>query len=280
MEIDYQTIAQIFAPELYYKKTQDLFENTYPEDLGGYFWRLLPSSVRWADVCVQYILFFIQQRWVSTTIFDRFSGKFPGEHPNDYVPIFLYLKDGNPIRIVFDICHYEAIGAINSPSPFFSQDEPPKLRIRHFYRGIVPLKDESEYTPLYTGLLPVSEERIKEWWNGFTVAGINDERAKLVIRDKLTNPFKRITTFRDHSSKLGFLFDRIFGIAKEYQVLDLPRDTDIIVSKVEDQIGEKLKYFSHKEIVEVTDFVKQNLFQDLAIPEYLSLRVHKKFYSI
>lgn len=279
MTIDYQMIALKFAPELYYKETQNSFKSIASEDLGGYYWRLVPSSVRWADVCIQYVIFFNQQRWVST-IFDRFSGKFPGEHPNDYVPIFLYFKDGKPRRIVFDICHYEAVGAINSPSSYLPPDEPPKLRIRHFYRGIVPLKDITGYASLGRSLLHVSEGRIKDWWNGFTTKGTIDKRAELIIREKLVHPFRKITTFRDRSNKLGFLFDKIFGIAKEYQVLELPRATDVIASNVEEQVGDRSKHFSHKDIVEVTEFADRNIFRGLEIPEYLVLRGYRRFHPI
>ena len=140
MATHYEHLALKFAPELYYVRTNNALRNIWPQDLGGIYWRAVPSSVRWADVCIQYIVYFTEQRWVSS-ILDKFLDIIPGNHPNDYAPIFLYLRDGKPVRVVFDICHYEAVGAINSPSPVLPLSKGPLLKIKNFYRGFSTLDD-------------------------------------------------------------------------------------------------------------------------------------------
>ncbi len=275
----YETLAFKFAPELYYEKSQGSFENVKPEDMGGLYWRAVPSSVSWADVCIQYIIYFREQCWIPG-IFDRFAGKLPGNHPNDYAPLFLYFKDEKPVRAVFDICHYEAVGEINTPSGFLHPDKRPQFQIRYFYRGLVPLEKSEGMTPLGGAPARLSQDRLTHWWNGFTSEGSFVEEAKLIIKEKLEDPFKKITTFRDRAGKLGFLFHWIFRSAKECQVMGVPMEPDAVASQVEGEIGERARYFSHQDIKDITKFVNQNIFEKSEIPEYIALRRHKKIQRI
>ncbi|KYK37516.1 MAG: hypothetical protein AYK19_06975 [Theionarchaea archaeon DG-70-1] len=274
MATEYEPLALIFAPELYYVDTDDSFGNIAPRDMGGLYWRAVESTVSWADVCIQYIIYFRQQQWVPS-ILDRFSGKLPGSHPNDYAPIFLYLKNGKPVRIVFDICHYEAVGAVNTPSVLLPPDGKPKFQVKNFYRGLLPLKTGKGYTPLGGAPIRLTQERLDEWRKGFIFDGSYNEKAKLIIKEKLENPFKRITTFRDRAGKLGFLFHWIFRSTKEYQARGLPADVDAMTSNMEEGMGDKAKYFVREDIEEVTGFANQNILEKSRIPEYLALRKSK-----
>ena len=279
MAIRYQTLAFEFAPDLYYKEPKNSYEDISPKDMGGIYWRAIPSSASWVDVCIQYIVFFRQQSWVPS-ILDKFSGKLPGNHPNDYVPLFSYFKKEKLVRVVFDICHYEAVGVISTPSVYLHPDEKPKFQIKNFYRGLLPLEDDKGLNPLGGVPTLLSQERLTYWWKGFTSEGSFDERARLIIKKKLEDPFKKITTFRDHAAKLGFIFHWIFRSAKDYLVQGLPIDVDALPSQVENIIGNKRKYFSHDDIKGITEFVDENIFQDSKMPEYLALRGYKKFQRI
>jgi hypothetical protein len=106
------------------------------------------------------------------------------------------------MRIVFDICHYEAVGDIIVSRSAFSSDGKPKFQIKYFYRGLSPLYDFEDYESLSMLGTPLDDERIKYWQEGYTIDGTKHEKAQLVIQDKLNNPFKKITTFRDHASQL------------------------------------------------------------------------------
>lgn len=279
MANSHEVLAFKFAPELYYVESQGSFENINPGDMGGLYWRAVPSLVSWADVCIQYIIFFRQQCW-APSIFDRFSGKLPGNHPNDYAPIFLYFKGEKPVRAVFDICHYEVVGEINAPSAFFHPDERPKFQIRYFYRGLTPVKESKGMTPLGGAPIRLSQGRLTHWWDGFTSEGSFDEKAKLIIVKKLENPFKKITTFRDRAGKLGFLFHWIFQSAREYQAEGVSMETGAVASEVEREMGDKACYFSPEDIREVAEFVGQNIFEESEMPEYIALRGHKKVQRI
>lgn len=289
MAVDYRTLATKYAPELYYVDTKNSFKSIAPKDMGGLYWRLATSSVPWADVCIQYIVYFKQQQWVPSIlvkILERFSGelgKLPGNHPNDYVPIFLYFKNGKPIRAAFDVCHYEVVGVVNIPSRVLPRDGRPKFQVKNFYRGILPLENGTEYTILGGPPTPLSQERLTDWWKGRTSTGSYDNEAKLIIRDKLQNPFQEITTFRDFESKYGDIFHWIFWSAKkEEQPRKRARkvDTDAVTMRAEKRLGEMKKNFSHEDIKALTEFVDQNIFEESRVPEYLVLRGSRKFQRI
>lgn len=275
MRPEFETLALKFAPELYYVESQTFFENIIPEDMGGLYWRLIESSVAWADVCIQYIVYFKCQRW-TPSIFDRFSGKLPGEHPNDYVPIFLYLRKGRPVRVVFDICHYEAVGAINAPSPLLPPDRGPLFQVKYFFRGLLPLDSsllgDERYINLRGSPTPLSLERLTHWWEGFTWSGSFDEKAILIIKEKFEKPFQKITTFRDRASKLGFLFHWIFRSALEFEMQRLPLDTYRMASEIGVGMGEKAVHFSHDDITEAARFANGYIFEKSKVPEYLTVR--------
>ena len=279
MAVPYASLALQFAPELYYEETNNSYRNIAPGDMGGIYWRAVPSSVSWADACIEYIIYFTRQCWVPS-ILDRFSGKLPGSHPNDYVPLFLYFKKGKPVRVVFDICHYEAVGEINAPSSLLPQNRGPSFQVRNFYRGLLPLEDSTEYAPLGGAPIPLSEERLSLWWEGFISKEIFDEDAQLIIKEKLGKPFKKITTFRDRAGKLGFVFHWIFRSAEEYNVRGLSPDVRTLGLQAEKGIGDKMEHFSHGDIEEITQFVDKNILLDSQMPEYLALRKHKKVHAI
>lgn len=276
MAHQYEPLALKFAPELYYKETKIPLTNIVPEDYGGLYWRPVPSSVRWADVCIQYVVYFTYQRWVPS-ILDEIIDILPGNHPNDYAPLFLYFKHGKPVRAVFDICHYEAVGAVNTPSLNLPPDRGPTFHVKNFYRGFAPLEDRKAYIPLGMSPVRLTQQRLTEWWKGFVSGKPYQKEAKLIIRKKLENPFKKMTTFRDHASKLGFLFHWIFRSAKEYQARGLPVDVRGLLSQVEGGMGDRVKYFSHKTIKETAEFVNHHIFDESGVPEYLALRGYKKF---
>ena len=209
MAVTYEPLARKFAPELYYKERYTRFRGITPSDFEGIYWTAVKSSVPWADVCIQYIIYFKEQQWVPG-IFDRVFGKLPGNHPNDYAPIFIYFKNEKPVRTVFDICHYEAVGKIDDHSSLLFKDERPKFIVRGFFRGILPLGDDKGCKRLGGNLNFLNEELLTRWWKGITLEGVSGEKAELIIRKKLDNPFQEIKTFRNRSGVLGYLFDMIF----------------------------------------------------------------------
>lgn len=183
------------------------FTDISPDDMGGLYYRFVHQA---GAVCIQYIVYFYYQHWVPS-IFDKFSGKLPGEHPNDYVPIFVYVENETPTKAVFGSCHYEAVGSITASSELLS-DKPPQFHIRNFYRGLLPLGDTRGYSLLKGDPTYLSEEHLTSWWNGQTVDGLYHEKAHLIINEKLKNPFQNIETFRDQKGSLGILFDAIFRL--------------------------------------------------------------------
>ena len=276
MAVNYEYLALKFAPALYYVKTKNCYRDICPKDMGGVYWRAVPSSVRWADVCIQYIVYFTEQRWVPS-ILDKFLDIMPGNHPNDYAPIFLYFKNGKPVRVVYDICHYEAVGAINSPSPVLPSNKGPVLEIENFYRGFSPMDDCGGYDCLGGAPIQLGEERLSLWWRGFIYQETFDEKARLIIRDKLNNPFKKITTFRDRACRLGFIFQRIFRSTQDCLAKGVVADSERVARKVEKEIGEKLRDFSHSDIKELTGFVNENIFDKPEVLKNLALRRAKMF---
>jgi hypothetical protein len=287
MESHYETLAFKFAPDLYYLDTQDSFNNIYPEDFRGTYWRIVKSSVSWADVCIQYIIYFKEQHWVPSSLDGILKkllaegGKLPWNHPNDYAPIFLYFKNKHPVKAVFDVCHYEAVGMLDS---FIGlpQDTKPKFRIKDFYRGLEPLEKGGEYTYLEENFVPnlLSQERLESWWEGFTSSGSIVEDARLIIRDKLLNPFQDISTFRDCESKLGFLFDLIFLSKEEHitKMRGVSEDTETLTSHIEAKIDD-MGNLSPEDIKGVVAFANEHILDNSEVPNYL-LRRFKKPYPI
>jgi hypothetical protein len=277
MAAKYESLALKFAPELYFKESRNPFQNVNPEDMGGLYWYVVENPARGADVCIQYIVYFKYQHWVPD-IFDKFSGKLPGEHPNDYVPVFLYMKDEKPVKVIFDICHYEAIGAITASSPFFSEDKGPRFHVRNFYRGLLPLENTRGYNLLKAVPTPLYSERLTQWWKGLTSMGSYHEKAKLIINNKIRNPFQEISTFRDHEGKLGVLFDFIFRSKLDQMTIrEKPKKIENISPEEKKKIE---KEFSQKDIKETSQFVEKNIFSESEVPEYLVLRGYKKFQKV
>ena len=255
MAINYEALARTFVPRLYYKKSVIPFEDISPEDMGGMYWRLVETPQHGADFCIQYIAFFYYQHWVPS-ILDRFSGKLPGEHPNDYVPIFLYFKDGHPEKAVFDVCHYEAVGTVSSE--YLPRNEGPVVTIKNFYRGILPLTNTKGYTLLEGDPVHLDAQQLCEWWKGRTSTGSYHEKAKLIIKEKLENPFQEITTFRDQMGTLGILFDLIF---KMYMGnMTVSADPRLV---------------SEQDFKKIDQFVKENIFEGSQVPPYVVVRDHK-----
>ena len=254
MATTHEDLAHTFAPLLYYKESLNPFEDITPEDMGGLYWQVIEDPVEETDFCIQYIAYFRYQHW-TPSIFDRFSGKLPGEHPNDYVPIFLYFKNEEPVKAVFDICHYEAVGTITASSGLLPQNSRPKLHVRNFYRGLLPLEDEKGYNLLQAGPISLSREQLTYWWNGRTHDGTYDDRAKLIIKEKLNNPFQEMTTFRDNTGSLGRVFDLIFKLKKGGWTVSLSE-------------------FSPEDIDAVEEFVEQNILEKSEVLDYVTLRQH------
>lgn len=273
MAINYEALARTFAPHLYYEKSVNPFEDIAPDDMGGMYWRLVENPKRSADFCFQYLVFFHYQRWVPS-ILDKFSGKLPGEHPNDYVPIFLYFKDNRPEKVVFDVCHYEAIGAVSSE--YFPRNEGPVLHVRNFYRGVLPLNNTRGYTLLESDPVQLDVQQLCEWWKGRTFTGSYHEKARLIIKDKLENPFQEITTFRDQIGKLGILFDLIFKINLGEFGMTVSADPGQVRTQQGPQALDVLKRFEPQDVEQVAQFVKDNILEDSKVPPYVAVRGREK----
>lgn len=206
MAVAYESLALRFAPTLFYARSVSPFTNIAPEEMGGMYWRAERSG---RTTCIQYITFFRQQHWVPS-ILDKFSGKIPGNHPNDYIPVFMYFEGETLVDVAFDICHYEAVGHMTPTSSLLPSERGPQFLVKNFYRGLAPLKSSKGHISLGGVPVPLSRERLSAWWNGMTWEGSFNEKAKFIIRKKLINPFEEITTFLDETGALGRFFDRIF----------------------------------------------------------------------
>ena len=176
------------------------------------------------------------------------------------------------VRIVFDICHYEAVGAIKISESAFPPDEKPRFQVKYFYRGLYPLFDPSHLNSLPIRGIPLDIHRINYWQDGYTIDGTKHEEAKLVIRDKLENPFKKITTFRDNASRLGFIFHCIFNSSKQYPVSDISDNIEGITTEVEHTIHEKKLWYSHKDLVTATKFVYEEILSNPEVERTLACR--------
>jgi hypothetical protein len=284
----HEMLALKYSPALYYMETKDSFRNICPEDFGGTFWRVEKSPVQWADVCIQYLLYFKEQHWVPSSLDGILKkligkgGKLPGNHPNDYAPIFLYFKNGRPVRAVFDVCHYEAVGALAGDSKFLPPDSKPRFQITNFYRGLRPLPESGEFTYLQESFVPnlLSQERLESWWQGLTASGSFQEAAKLIIREKIHNPFQEITTFRDIGSKLGKVFDLIFQLTEDAPVIKIaPRDIETVVKKIQEKLPEKGD-ISDEDIKGVLEFTQKHILEDLHASDYLPVGRHDKAYPM
>ena len=289
MANSYEPLALKFAPEFYFLDTKNPFKNIRSDDMGGLYWRPIPSSVPWADVCIQYVMFFKQQQWVPSIlvrILEKFSGelgKLPGNHLNDYVPLFLYFKNERPVRAVFDICHYEVVGVVDNSSGFLPLDGRSKFLVENFYRGLSPLEVVTGYANLPALATPLSPQRLDEWWRGLTYKGFIDFEARFIIKKKFKNPFQDITTFRDYESRYGDIFHWIFWLTKKDYPIQMRGqiiDSDSIASQVEAQMGDVIKQVSHEEIKELVEFVDQNIFKESNVPEYVVLRPGRKFQRV
>lgn len=272
MPNEFESLALRFAPQLYYEKTRKPFGNISPELLGGLYWRAVENPSE-EEICIQYIVFFKYQRWTPSIFdkvlqLDKLSGKAPGEHPNDYVPIFLYFKNGKPVKAVFDICHYEAVGEFDTSSKLLPQERGPIFHIKNFYRGLLPLEDTQDKRILRVTPKSLNQEHLTQWWNGCTFEGYYDDKARLIIKEKLENPFQEITTFKDYTSLLGHVFDAIFKTTREFQLVReyyvrgklKPRITSDI-SEVKKHLDNEAKHFSDDNI--------KDILMESGIAEYL-----------
>jgi hypothetical protein len=217
-------LAHDFAPELYYVETVVPLQNTEPEDYVGLYWREVANPKSEKDLCIQYIAFFRYQHLIPNIVC-KILNISPGVHPNDYVPIFLYFREKRPVKAVFDICHYEAIGEIDTSFPYFSREKGPQFQVRWSYRGLKPLRIRNDrgYKRFNETLSFLDKKTLNDWWEGRTLEGTHEKEAEFVIRQKLINPFQDITTFRDHSEVLGYLFDAIFRVMRKEKVLKAER---------------------------------------------------------
>lgn len=280
MTRDYEPLALKCAPELFYMESDISFRDISPEDMKGFYWRAAESSVSWADVCIQYIVYFKQQRWDSS-ILDKFLGKPVGSHPNDFVPIFLYLKDKKPVRVVFDILHYDLVGKIDDPTPYLHKEGGPQFLVLNYYRGLMPLKKVKEYKTLKGNLTLLDSTLLKEWYKGRTFEGGFLKEAEFVIRNKLDNPFQEITTFRDRSDLAGTLIE---AVILAFKLRGWPRDYEIREQRPGRSSSfiaqEALKYFRSRsvagktgieDVVELVTFIQNSILGDRRMLEYLVL---------
>jgi hypothetical protein len=280
----HEMLALKYSPALYYVETTDSFKNICPEDFGGIYWRVVESTEQWADVCIQYLLYFKEQHWVPSSLDGILrkllgkGGKLPGNHPNDYAPIFLYFKDGRPVKAVFDVCHYEAVGVLTGDSRFLPPDSNPRFQITNFYRGLRPLPESGEFTYFQESFVPnlLSQDRLESWWQGFTASGSFQEAARLIIREKIHNPFQEITTFRDIGSKLGKIFDLIFRLSEDVPVIRAaPEDSEAVSKKIQEKLSEKGD-ISDEDIKGVLEFTQKHILEDLHASDYLPVGRHDK----
>jgi hypothetical protein len=280
----HEMLALKYSPALYYVETTDSFKNICPEDFGGIYWRVVESTEQWADVCIQYLLYFKEQHWVPSSLDGILrkllgkGGKLPGNHPNDYAPIFLYFKDGRPVKAVFDVCHYEAVGVLTGDSRFLPPDSNPRFQITNFYRGLRPLPESGEFTYFQESFVPnlLSQDRLESWWQGFTASGSFQEAARLIIREKIHNPFQEITTFRDIGSKLGKIFDLIFRLSEDVPVIRAaPEDSEAVSKKIQEKLPEKGD-ISDEDIKGVLEFTQKHILEDLHASDYLPVGRHDK----
>jgi hypothetical protein len=282
MTVDYEPLAIKYAPRLYYKESDSAFRDISPDDLGGFYWRTVDTTVSWADICIQYIGYFKQQRW-DFSILDKYLKRQIGSHPNDFVPIFLYLKNEKPVKIVFDIWHYDLVGEINDPTPFLHEEGQPQFLVFNYYRGLNPLKKIKGYKILKTDPEVLDQDLLKEWYLGRTCDGDYIEEAKFVIKNKLDSPFQVITTFRDKSDLKGTLIEAVIlafilkGWPDNYKVKE-QRSGEGLSSialealKLHMRRGAPYNRKPGKEEVEkLAEFIQENVLIDKEMLDYLVL---------
>lgn len=282
MTVDYEPLAIKYAPKLYYKESDSAFRDISPEDLGGFYWQTVDTTVSWADICIQYIGYFKQQRW-NFSILDKYLKRQIGSHPNDFVPIFLYLKNEKPVKIVFDIWHYDLVGKINDPTPFLHEEGQPQFLVFNYYRGLNPLKKIKGYKILKVNPESLDQDLLKEWYLGRTCDDDYKEEAKFVIKNKLDNPFQVITTFRDKSDLTGTLIEAVIlaFIQKGW-----PRDYEIREQRPGEGLSsiasEALKLFmkggathdkepGKEDVDELAEFILENVLIEKEMLDYLVL---------
>ncbi|MGD2250697.1 MAG: hypothetical protein PVF58_20055 [Candidatus Methanofastidiosia archaeon] len=282
MTAHYEPLAIKFAPELHYVETNNSFKNISPEDLEGFYWRAVESSVYWADVCIQYIAYFKQQRWDST-ILDKFFGKPVGSHPNDFAPIFIYLKNEKPVRAVFDIWHYELVGKIDASTAYLHKERGSQFQVKNYYRGLFPLKATKKHEVLKADLELLDQNLLEEWYKGRTFEGDYMEEAKFAIVNKLENPFQRITTFRNSSDLAGTLIE---AVIYAFMLKGWPRDIEILEQESREGISliaskaielrkaqgatdaEEVK---KEDVEKIAEFIKDNILEEPRMLDYLVL---------
>jgi hypothetical protein len=267
-------LAHDFAPELYYVETAVPLRNTEPEDYVGLYWREITNPKSEKDLCIQYIAFFKYQHLIPS-ILCKILNISPGVHPNDYVPIFLYFKHQKLIKAVFDICHYEAIGEIDTSFPYFSKEKSPQFQIKWSYRGLKPLrlKNDEEFKRFNENLNSLDEKTLNDWWDGKTLQGSRKKEAEFVIKEKLINPFQNITTFRDHSEILGHLLDAIFRVMRKEKVLIAERSlASTILPQIKSKspnIGERV---NEKDLEDLVQFVGEYIVDELEVLDYVAVK--------
>ena len=112
---------------------------------------------------------------------------------------------------------------------------------------------------LHVGVVSLSREHLINWWNGLTSSGLYDDKARLIIKEKLKNPFQEITTFRDSEGTLGSLFDLVFR-----QMLG------------ENGIEISATPYTLEEFEQAKKFVKQDILKEPRVKDYLVARKNRK----
>ena len=272
-ESEIEKLARDFAPELYYVETVVPIRNTEPEDYVGLYWRPVTNPKSAKDLCIQYIAFFKYQHLLPS-ILCKILNISPGVHPNDYVPIFLYFKSGRLVKAVFDICHYEAIGEINTSFPYFSKDKSPQFQVRWSYRGLKPLKLENDegYKRFDENLILLDKKTLNDWWEGKTHEGTFVKEAEFVIKEKLINPFQNITTFRDHSEVLRYLLDPIFRKMRKESLVKVERPlASIMLPQIEKRLPSIGERVSEKDLGDLLQFVGEYIVDEPEVLDYVAL---------
>jgi len=286
MATQHKSLASKFAPKLCYVETADPFRNISPELMIRSYWRARESSVSWADVCIQYIAFFEEQKW-EKSILDPYLPKSVGNHPNDYVPIFLYLKNEKPVKAVFDIWHYDIVGEIDDTAAYLHEERALQFQVRNFYRGLKPLKKTGGYECFNEDLELLDQNLLEGWYEGRTLEGNYVEAAKFVIVDKLIDPFQEITTFRDQSSLTGSFIEAVIYIFKligwggiKIRNQRSGPDISFIASKAielwnaelwEKQVDMSVRDVRKGDVEKLVEFIRDNIFEEPKMLDFLKL---------
>ena len=188
-EIEYDdTLAATYVPVVAEYQARD------PAELETIYYRIVKRPN--AESCIQYLYYWNFQ-------------VFP-PHSYDYEPIYVYFRDGRLDHVAFDFFHYDAL--IVSFATAFQI-----CGLWHAFGAI----EQTPKAHLDRPIMRLDNAILCKWYNR------PHPESRLVIRQKLTDPWLVRSTFRDDDKDLMFPYARpaLQNIDEYYQKTLAPKKT-------------------------------------------------------